>query len=46
MNEWIKKAPELKGQNIKQMINDYKIIREHFTERGKNIFQNYLRMII
>jgi GMP synthase-like glutamine amidotransferase len=41
---WTNKAPELKGKDIKQILTDFRTIKDSYLKRGKQIFENYLKL--
>ena len=45
LNEWIYKAPELYGKNKYEILNDFEVVMEDYTERGRKIILNYLKLI-
>ena len=45
LREWLKLAPELRNSNAEELLKDYVQIQNDYTETGKKIFTNYLKLI-
>lgn len=42
---WFEKAPELKEKNKKQILSDFNNIKDSYLKRGKQLFENYIKLI-
>ena len=45
LNDWLKLAPELHGQDKNSIMRDFKLICDSYYMRGPKIFRNYLKLL-